>query len=115
MALPQQASSELRVPLADAVGHTLLSRAVGWSWAAFGVVGLAYLFAPHGMRFPAAVLSAFAFAAAQWWWPECRPVPTAPLCPWNWALGVFFVRVVVMPVSVMIWGPTLGTLPSLPS
>ena len=93
----------------------MLKRATQFSWVAFLLVVVAVCWAPTGQRFPAAILSAFVFAAVLTWLPRCRPVVETPLCPWNWALLLFFVQLIVMPLSIILNGPTLGVLPSLPS
>lgn len=93
----------------------MLKRATQFAWVAFLLVVVAVCWAPTGQRFPAAILSAFVFAAVLSWLPECRPVLNTPLCPWNWALFLFFVQLIVMPLSIILNGPTLGVLPFLPS
>lgn len=76
---------------------------------------VAFILAPSGQRFPGALLSAFVYAAVLWWLPGCRPVVKTPLCPWNWALLAFSLKLVGMPLLVTIEGPSLGVLPALPS
>src|ERR1700675_1022079 len=93
----------------------MLKRANLWAWVAFLLVVVAVCWAPTGQRFPGALLSAFVFAAVLSWLPNCRPVLNTPLCPWNWALFLFFVQLIVMPLSIILNGPTLGVLPSVPS
>jgi oligosaccharide repeat unit polymerase len=93
----------------------MLKRANLWAWVAFLLVIVAVCWAPTGQRFPGALLSAFVFAAVLSWLPKCRPVLNTPLCPWNWALLLFFVQLIVMPLSITLNGPTLGVLPFLPS
>jgi hypothetical protein len=93
----------------------MLKRANLWGWLAFLVVVVAVCTAPAGRRFPAAILSAFVFPAVLSWLPKCRPVLNTPLCPWNWALFLFFVQLIVMPLSIILNGPTLGVLPYVPS
>ncbi len=44
-----------------------------------------------------------------------RPLRTPPLCPLNWALAVFFLQLVVVPLLVCTLGPERGVLPALPS
>jgi oligosaccharide repeat unit polymerase len=93
----------------------MLKRANLWAWLAFLLVVVAVCTAPAGRRFPAAILSAFVFPAVLSWLPKCRPVLNTPLCPWNWALFLFFVQLIVMPLSIILNGPTLGVLPFVPS
>jgi len=38
-----------------------------------------------------------------------------PLCPWNWALLVFSLQLIGMPLLITLDGPALGVLPYLPS
>ncbi len=47
--------------------------------------------------------------------PRCRPVIATPLCPLNWALLIFFLQLILLPLVVIFVGPTAGTLPALPS
>jgi len=42
-------------------------------------------------------------------------VVNTPLCPWNWALLVFSLQLIWMPLLITLDGPSLGVLPSLPS
>jgi len=93
----------------------MLRRSKLWSWIAFWCVVLAFLWAPAGERYPAVLLSAFAFAAVQSWYPRCRVIAETPLCPWNWALFLFFFELVVLPFSVLALGPSIGVLPQMPS
>jgi hypothetical protein len=61
------------------------------------------------------LLSTFVFAAVLSWLPKCRPVVKTPLCPWSWALLVFSLQLIGMPLLITLDGPALGVLPSLPS
>ena len=46
--------------------------------------------------------------------PSCRP--SRPyLSPYNWALAMFFLQLVVVPANMMVAGIRAGSLPSLPS
>ena len=80
-------------------------------WAAYATFALA----PPEQRIPAIFVSATAFAAVLALVPGCAPIPRTPICPWNWALFVFFLQLVGLPCLVMISGASLGTLPNLPS
>jgi len=79
------------------------------------VVVIVFLVGQTDQEYPAVILGAFAFAFVQWRLPACRPVSHNWLCPWNWALAVFFLQLVVMPVLITLAGPVLNVLPYLPS
>lgn len=93
----------------------MLARSTIWAWAAFFAMVIAFACAPEHQRFPAALLSAFVFAAALTFFPRCRPLVRTPLCPWNWALLAFLLQLILMPLLITIDGPRLGVLPFLPS
>jgi hypothetical protein len=86
-----------------------------WSFIAFAVVLIALLLAPSENKYPGALVGAFVFFLVQWLLPACRPVSGKLLCPWNWALFVFFLQLVLLPLSVLLFGPSQGVLPFLPS
>ena len=91
------------------------SGSVAWSLFAFAAVAIAFAAAPSENRYPAALAGAFVFFLVQWFLPACRPVSRKLLCPWNWALFVFFLQLVLVPVSLLLSGPSRGVLPFLPS
>lgn len=93
----------------------MLAKSSMWAWVVSYVVVIVFLVGPTDQEYPAVVLSAFAFAFVQWRLPACRPVSHDWLCPWNWALAVFFLQLVVMPVLITLAGPALVVLPYLPS
>jgi hypothetical protein len=93
----------------------MLRRVKFWAWALFVFVAIAFLWAPAGQRFAAAPLNAFVFAAVMAWVPRCRPIARTPLCPWNWALLVYFLQLVALPLLITLSGPSPGVLPHLPS
>jgi hypothetical protein len=82
---------------------------------AFVVVATAFLSVPSENKYPGALVGAFAFYLVQCFFPACRPVSGKLLCPWNWALFVFFLQLVLLPLSVLLLGPSQGVLPFLPS
>ncbi len=86
-----------------------------WSLVALGVVAIVFAFAPSENKYPCALAGAVVFFLAQWFLPACRPVSGKLLCPWNWALFVFFLQLVLLPLSVLVSGPSMGVLPFLPS
>ena len=86
-----------------------------WSLVAFVVVVIAFLFVPTENKYPGVLVSTFVFFLVQCFLPACRPVSGKLLCPWNWALVVFFLQLVLLPLSVLLFGPSQGVLPFLPS
>jgi hypothetical protein len=86
-----------------------------WSFTAFVVVATAFLSVPSENKYPGALVGAFVFFLVQCFLPACRPVSGKLLCPWNWALFVFFLQLVLLPLSVLLFGPSQGALPFLPS
>lgn len=91
------------------------SASVAWSVLALAAVATAFAFAPSENKYPCALAGAFVFFLVQWFSPACRPVSGKLLCPWNWALFVFFLQLVLLPASVLVSGPSMGVLPFLPS
>jgi hypothetical protein len=86
-----------------------------WSFVAFAVVAIAFLSVPSENKYAGALVGAFVFFMVQCFLPACRPVSGKLLCPWNWALFVFFLQLVLLPLSVLLFGPSRGVLPFLPS
>jgi hypothetical protein len=86
-----------------------------WSLLAFAVVAIAFLSVSSENKYPGALVGAFVFFLVQCFLPSCRPVSGKLLCPWNWALFVFFLQLVLLPLSVLLFGPSQGVLPFLPS
>ena len=70
---------------------------------------------PAENKYPGALVAAVVFFLVQCFLPTCRPVPGKLLCPWNWALFVFFLQLILLPLSVLLLGPSRGALPFLPS
>ncbi|HWS95517.1 MAG TPA: hypothetical protein VN620_03450, partial [Candidatus Methylomirabilis sp.] len=81
---------------------------------AFVVVAITFAVVPSENKYPGALVGAFVFFLVQWILPACRPVSGKLICPWNWALLVFFLQLVLLPLSVLASGPSLGVLPFLP-
>jgi hypothetical protein len=88
---------------------------LAWSFIAFAIVATAFLSVPSGNQYPGALVSAFVFFLVQGFLPACRPVSAKLLCPWNWALFVFFLQLVLLPLAVLVFGLSQGVLPFLPS
>jgi hypothetical protein len=99
-------------------GAPLFERALSspiWGWLAAAAMVVAYLSADPEQRFGGAIVSVLAFALLQSLLPACRPIAETPLCPWNWAVFLFFLQLVILPFSLLVSGPSLGVLPQLPS
>jgi hypothetical protein len=92
-----------------------LERSRTWSFVAFLAVAAAFAFARAENRYPAAMAGALVFFLVQCFLPGCRPVSSRAICPWNWALFVFFLQLVLLPLSLLVFGPLPGVLPALPS
>jgi hypothetical protein len=86
-----------------------------WSFVAFAVVVTAFLSVSPENKYPGALVGAFIFFLVQCLLPTCRLVQGKLLCPWNWALFVFFLQLVLLPLSLLLFGPSQGVLPFLPS
>jgi hypothetical protein len=112
-ALPELGCGARRIRKRPATFWFTGSRA--WSFIAFAVVGAAFLSVPSENKYPGALVGAFVFFLVQCFLPACRPVSGKFLCPWNWALFVFFLQLVLLPLSVLLFGPSQGVLPFLPS
>lgn len=93
----------------------MLRRAHWWVWAIFctGLVAIAR--APSTQRFPCVLVSTFVFAAVLTWLPRCRPRIKPLICPWNWALFLFAIQLLGLPLLITIDKPSAGVLPALPS
>jgi hypothetical protein len=110
--------SRASVPLPKIRGRrhrSWLVRSRTWSFLAFLAVTVAFVFAPAENRYPAILVAALAFFLVQCFLSGCRPVAFPPLCPWNWALFIFFLQMVLLPLSLLLFGPLPGVLPTLPS
>jgi hypothetical protein len=92
-----------------------LSGPTSWSLLASVVVAITFAVVPSENKYPGALVGSFVFFLVQWILPACRPVSGKLICPWNWALLVFFLQLVLLPLSVLASGPSLGVLPFLPS
>ncbi len=86
-----------------------------WSLLVIVLVVIAFLSATSENKYPGALVGASAFFLVQCILPACRPDSKRLLCPWNWALFVFFLQLVLLPLSVLLFGPSRGVLPVLPS
>jgi hypothetical protein len=86
-----------------------------WMWLAAAATVVTYFLVNPAHRYPGAIVSTVTFAAVITLMSGCRPVSKTLLCPWNWALFLFGLQLVVLPFSVLTAGPSLGALPRLPS
>lgn len=73
-----------------------------WSFVAFVIIVVTFLLAPSENKYPGALAGALVFFLVQVFLPSCRPVSGRLLCPWNWALFVFFLQLVLLPLSVLL-------------
>ena len=103
------------IPTPPRPHRSWLAGSRAWSFLAFLVVAVAFLLVRTENRYPAALAAALAFFLVQCFLPGCRPVVSKRLCPWNWALFIFFLQLVLLPLSVLVFGPLPGVLPALPS
>jgi len=102
-------AARLRAKLASS------GRPTAWAVLTSYLTVLAFLIVPNDHRFPTVILSAFVFALMQILFPHCRPVVKTAICPLNWALLIFFLQLIVLPLTITFLGPSAGTLPFLPS
>jgi hypothetical protein len=75
---------------------------------------LAVVFSPWGHTYPMAMVGIVAFTLVQLFLPACWVNVESPICPGNFAQFFFWVQIVLVPVLIGYYGPTLGTLPHLP-
>lgn len=117
-------SAELYVPSAQSSRQRLAMRlgAREWHavWPLLSLVTLAvelvlFFLIPEAHNYPGVVAAGLTFFMVQLLLPSCHPVQRHPLCPWNWVLLIFFLQLVLLPLSVLVFGPKLGQLPTLPS
>ena len=83
-------------------------------WLAPVSIFVVFFFVPGDQRFEGALVSSVVFASILGLWPQCRPIVDMPLCPWNWALAVFGIQLVGLPLLITSLGPSVGELPHLP-
>jgi hypothetical protein len=85
-----------------------------WLVAICALLSLVFLL-PSNHPMPAAAGGVFTFALVQVLFRNCRPSRVTPLCPWNWALLIFGFKLVLLPISEIVGGVSIGELPHLPS
>ena len=76
---------------------------------------VAFVSSPFAHVYPMAILGIVAFTLVQLFLPACWPNLESPICPGNIAQLFFWVQLVVVPVLIGYFGPSLGTLPRLPA
>lgn len=76
---------------------------------------LAILIIPNDFDYPALLVGFFIYPGMQWACRECRFDPSRPITPLNWALLLFLLQVVVLPLLITFSGPSQGTLPYVAS
>jgi len=91
------------------------ARPTAWAVLAGYLSLLAFLVVPNDHHFPAIIVSASVFALMQILFPRCRLVVKTIICPLNWALLIFFLQLIVLPLMITFLGQSAGTLPFLPS
>ena len=86
-----------------------------WAAASAVIVVLAVLLLPDGRRFPAAALTASGFALMQIVAPSVRVRRRVLLSPVNFAVFLFYMQLIVLPLSLIVGGVGQATLPFLPT
>jgi hypothetical protein len=92
-------------------------RTWGVAWAlvtaAISIIVIAVM--PRGAVYTAAPVSVLVFAFGQLLFPSVRPRKLQTICPVNWAMLMFFLQLVVLPLMMIILGVARGSLPFLPA
>jgi hypothetical protein len=73
-----------------------------------------FVFSPLAHLYPMAMSGIIAFTLVQLFVPACWINLESPVCPGNFAQFFFWVQIVLVPVLIGYYGPSLGTLPHLP-
>ena len=81
---------------------------------AISALAMLYLCATSESPLYSAVGGALTMLAVNMLVPACRP-KSPIISPYNWAWGIFFLELVVVPANMMLVGVRRATLPSLPS
>ena len=100
---------------ADPLHSEHLAKPPTWLVVVSFTAFLAVLIIPNEFDYPAVLTGLFVFPAMQWACPECRVDLTRPIAPLNFALFLFFLQTVVLPLLVTFFGPAQGVLPYVPS
>jgi hypothetical protein len=70
---------------------------------------------PERSDLPAGIFSIATFLIVQIVWSECRFETNTPLCPGTLAQFLFATQIVLMPMLIILYRASIGTLPWLPS
>jgi hypothetical protein len=70
---------------------------------------------PASSRLYVSLVSATTYSLIQYLLPDCRFRKEHHVCPLNWALILFLVKLVFLPALVMWAGPAFGTMHALPN
>jgi len=82
----------------------------------FGCVAIIlFIFSPGKDEYPAAIVGIISFFSTQFLWPHCRWKGPYHLSPTNIALLLFGIQLILIPLLIVTFGPSLVTLPWLPS
>ena len=81
---------------------------------AVSTVAMLYLCASSESPLYSAVGGALTMLGVNMLVPACRP-RSPIISPYNWAWGIFFLELVIVPANIMLAGVRRATLPSLPS
>lgn len=76
---------------------------------------VAFVCSPFAHVYPMAMVGIVAFTLVQLFLPACWVNMESPICPGNVAQFFFWGQLVVVPILIGYYGPSLGTLPSLPA
>lgn len=74
----------------------------------------AFGLSPHAHLYPMGIAGIAAFTLVQLFLPACWVNLESPICPGNFSQFFFWIQVVLVPVLIGYYGPTLGTLSHLP-
>lgn len=75
---------------------------------------VAFVCSPLAHLYPMAISGIIAFTVVQLFLPACWVNLESLVCPGNFAQFFFWVQIVLVPVLIGYYGPSLGTLPHLP-
>jgi hypothetical protein len=105
--------SDFKSPLLSPARFTL-GQSVLLSLCCVAAAAVMFAGSEGDARLPVWIGSAALYGLPLLLFPDCRPQLAMPLCPQNIALLLFFLQLVVVPVSIMAWGLSSGQLPELP-
>lgn len=83
--------------------------------ACFNILSLlAFAVSPNAHLYPMGIVAIMAFTLAHLFLPACWVNMQWPVCPGNFAQFFFWVQIVLVPILIGYYGPSLGTLSRLP-